>query len=186
MEMGAQPLGEPAYSIKLGLSSRTKFKQGKYQAQAPAIAVARSKSTFSSKSILEFNGHEVVFPALNFKHGSKNPIELPVNGRIETFEWQASAKPSFMEKLKSNTDRPKSWRLVPQGAPENVLPFATWTDSGGSALQDKSEFGVFEFHGRGLTGEMGDVSMAFAIMSILRIIHQHFQRDVAKAVGSAG
>ena len=189
MNMGATHLGTLAYSSKMGGGSKTKIKAGTYQDSVPAVGEARNKGTFSSKNIISFQGHESVLNGAAGMHsGAKWPIDMPVRGRSEQWEWRRRKNnASLLKKLLSGGGFGE-WDLCPVGAPAGAQGVATWTNgSGGSSAWsvDGAEMGIFQFHGQAAAGALGDQFMAIAIISIVRMINLYIIEKVASAVGDA-
>lgn len=190
MLLGSQHLGAVAYSAKAGGGSKTKVKAGPYQESVPAVGEARSKGTFSSKSIIYFEGYETVLEGgAGFHSGSKWPLGLPVRGRQEQWEWRRrkDADSSLLKKFLGSSGF-GDWELCPGGSPPGTQAMATWTNgSGGSAAWsvDGAEMGIFQFHGQAAAGAMGDQAMAVAILSMLRMLNLFIIEKAASMAASA-
>jgi hypothetical protein len=165
LEMRPEPSSPPLYLAKQTNSGVT-FLEASDLSQL--IGKASDKGLFSSKTILDFHG----FQSELSKYSDKaNYFTAPVNGRLESFEWRNTHGSSMV--------------LLPRGAPSHAPPIASWSAREGGVSNDR-EVGVFEFHEPATSGEMGDVLVTLAVMTVARIVHMQYANGLSAAGGAAG
>jgi hypothetical protein len=187
LELGLQLKGPVAYSAKMFSSSRLKIKEGPYASENLPICTIESRHTFSSKSIITFNGFQASFVETSmFNDGATWPFDVEVNGTSQRWQWrkkktqQTSTLRQIIEAF-SDSDF-GSWELVPdlgQG-----WPIATFEASGGNTFEDNAALGVFEFHGPAAVGNLGEILTNVSIAILLRMISQHYFSRIAALAGS--
>jgi hypothetical protein len=181
IEVGEVFKGDVAFSAKMGLSGRLKFKIGKYKENGPLIGEAKDKSIFGSTCIISLpDGFSTKCSKNRSLSNSTYTVAIPVNGVPETFEWQPKAK-SLKQKLKGES----GWCLVREGSHVDAPPLATFSDDEGSGLRSKTKMGVFEFQGPRTKQDLGDQWAAIALISVLKIKQRQIQAKAVKAVAGA-
>lgn len=86
------------------------------------------------------------------------------------------------------TPQPKGWELVTAGATAGTAaaePLVRMVYQGGSMMEKKSHLYTFEWQGRALRGDIGDVFTAVVIVSAMQILHTEYITKIAKSVGAA-
>ncbi|KAF5975616.1 hypothetical protein FCOIX_7657 [Fusarium coicis] len=187
VELGPQLKVSVAYSAKMFSSSRLKIKEGPYASENLPICTIESRHTFSSKSIITFNGFQANFVETSmFNDGATWPFDVEVNGTSQRWQWrkkitqQTSTLRQIIEAFSDSEFG--SWELVPdlgQG-----WPIATFEASGGNTFEDNAALGVFEFHGPAAVGNLGEILTNVSIAILLRMISKHYFSRIAALAGS--
>ena len=181
LEIGEVLKGDVAYSAKMGLSGRLKFKTGKYKENGMLIGEAKDKNLLSSTCIISLpDGISTEIRKGRSLGSSSWSISIPVNGQDQLFEWQPMAK-TLKQKLKGET----GWNLLRQGGEGSESLLAAFTDDGGSGLRSKTKMGTFEFMGAGARGELGDAWAVIVMISVLKMKQKQVQSQMVKAIAGA-
>ncbi|VUC36518.1 unnamed protein product [Clonostachys rosea] len=143
----------------LGMSGRTEFLVGGEQGQKVAEATAENMLQHSAALLLNGFSTQITYKSSNYF------FSAPVNGAMLDLEWRVLGKRSKMKRFFGGVH---SLELVTPGAAETEEPFAIWHPTGGYLKRD-GDIGHLEFHGRALSGEMGEVFNLLAVMTIIKV-----------------
>ncbi|CAH0022314.1 unnamed protein product [Clonostachys rhizophaga] len=143
----------------LGMSGRTEFLVGGEQGQKVAEATAENMLQHSAALLLNGFSTQITYKSSNYFYSA------PVNGAMLDLEWRVLGKRSKMKRFFGGVH---SLELVTPGAAEDEEPFATWHPIKGQ-LKRNGDIGHLEFHGRSLSGEMGEVFNLMAVMTIIKV-----------------